>query len=183
MDKDEQLEIVNDKGEVIGLAQRSEIHGNPSLIHRVVHVLVFDAEGRLLLQKRSMDKDVAPGRWDTSVGGHVGVGEDLLFSAHREMEEELGITGCELAYLYSYIHTNPFETELVTTHRCTYEGDIAGLAFNPEEIDEIRFWSFDEIDRALGRQILSGNFEDEYRMCRRSAASDDHRDTEPQRKN
>ena len=157
---EEQLEIVNEKGEVVGLGLRSEIHGNPSLIHRVVHVLVFNPEGRLLLQKRSLRKDVAPGKWDTSVGGHVGVGEELSLSARREMEEELGIAPPEIEYLYAYTHTNPYETELVTTYRCTYSGVIR---FNREEIDEVRFWSVEEIKGAMGKGILSDNFEHEFR--------------------
>lgn len=157
---EEQLEIVNEKGDVIGIAPRSVIHGNPSLIHRVVHVLVFSPEGKLLLQKRSMSKDVAPGRWDTSVGGHVGVAEGLSLSANREMEEELGIAGCEIEYLYTYTHANPYETELVTTYCCTYSGEVR---FNREEIDEVRFWSLEEIGEAMGRGILSDNFEHEIR--------------------
>lgn len=159
MDAEELLEIVNEKGEVLKIAARSAIHGNPSLIHRVVHVLVFNKRGELLLQKRSMNKDVAPGRWDTSVGGHVGLREDLSTSSKREMHEELGITGHEPEYLYSYLHSNPFETEHVTTYRCTHEGEIF---FNREEIDEVKFWSFAEIRQAIGKKTLSDNFENEF---------------------
>ncbi len=157
---EEQLEIVNEKGEVIGRAGRSEIHGNPSLMHRVVHVLVFSPEGKLLLQKRSLNKDVAPGKWDTSVGGHVGLGEELTLSAKRETEEELGIALCGIEYLYAYTHTNAYETELVTTYRCTYSGEIR---FNREEIEEVRYWSVREIEEAIGKGILSDNFEHEFR--------------------
>ncbi len=160
MDSEEYLEIVDYNGEVIGYAPRSNIHGNPSLIHRVVHVLVFNKKRDILLQKRSQNKDVAPGRWDTSVGGHVGIGEDLILSSKREMHEELGITGHEPEYLYSYVHTNKYETELVTTYCCIYEGDFS---FNRDEIDEIRFWTFEEIRDAIGRKILSDNFEHEFR--------------------
>ncbi|OGW38748.1 MAG: hypothetical protein A2Y97_05850 [Nitrospirae bacterium RBG_13_39_12] len=160
MEPEEYLEVVNYKGEVIGCAMRSEIHGNPTLIHRVVHVLVFNKKREILLQKRSQNKDVAPGKWDTSVGGHVGIGEDLLLSSKREMAEEIGITGNEPEYLYSYIHTNQYETELVTTYRCIYDGDIS---FNLNEIDEIRFWSFDEIKEVMGKNILSDNFENEFK--------------------
>ena len=92
---DEILEVVDKNGNVLELAKRSEIHGNPSLLHRVVHILVFDGKGRILLQKRSLNKDVAPGKWDTSVGGHVNPGEDILDAAKREMKEELGIAECE----------------------------------------------------------------------------------------
>ncbi len=159
MEKEEYLEIIDYQGNVIGSAPRSEAHGNPSLMHKVVHVLVFNKNGEVLLQKRSQNKDVAPGRWDTSVGGHVGMGEDLIVSSKREMHEELGITGLEPEYLYSYVHSNVFETELVATYRCLYEGDFS---FNREEIDELRFWSFNEIREVIGNKILSDNFEHEF---------------------
>jgi isopentenyldiphosphate isomerase len=160
MEPEEYLEIVNRQSEVIGVRLRSEVHGNPELMHRVVHVIVINRDGHILLQKRSQNKDVAPGRWDTSVGGHVGVGEDLLLSSKREMHEELGIAGPEPEYLYTYIHTNPYETELVTTYRCVCD---EGFVFNRDEIDEIRFWNFDEIRETVGKKILSDNFENEFR--------------------
>jgi isopentenyldiphosphate isomerase len=160
MESEELLEIVDYKGDVIGCAPRKIIHGNPSLMHRVVHVLVFNREGKILLQKRSQKKDVAPGKWDTSVGGHVGIGEDLMSSSKREMHEELGITGYEPEFLYSYIHSNRYETEMVATFRCVCEH---GFSFNEEEIDDLRFWSRDEIKGVLGMQVLSDNFEHEFR--------------------
>jgi len=160
MDADEYLEIVNEKGTIIGYAQRSEIHGNPSLMHKVVHVLVFNKKGDLLLQKRSQQKDVAPGKWDTSVGGHVEPGEDLRGSCKREMKEELGITEIEPEYLYSYIYRNNYETELVSTYRCVYDGKIS---YNVSEIDDIRFWNIQEIRETMGQNIFSDNFEDEFR--------------------
>lgn len=159
MESEEHLEIVDYKGAVIGYAPRNRIHGNPFLMHRVVHVLVLNTKGEILLQKRSQRKDVAPGKWDTSVGGHVGIGEDLLSSSKREMHEELGITGYEPEYLYSYIHSNEYETEIVTTYRCRCE---RGFSCNEDEIDEVRFWSHDEIQNAIGQQILSDNFEHEF---------------------
>lgn len=157
-DADEILEIVNSEGEAIGLAPRSEIHGNPSLIHRVVHVLVFNKKGELLLQKRSLRKDVAPGKWDTSVGGHINPGENTLEAAKRETEEELGIKNCKPEFLYTYTHTNPYETELVYTYRC--QSDEEPL-FNKDEIDEAKPWKIEEILSSIGKDIFSHNFEHE----------------------
>jgi len=88
---EELLDIVNKKGETVKTLPRSEIHGDPSLLHKVVHVIVFNSKGDLLLQKRSMNKDVAPGKWDTSIGGHVNASETLDAALKRESEEELGI--------------------------------------------------------------------------------------------
>ncbi|HDH53767.1 MAG TPA: NUDIX domain-containing protein [Nitrospirae bacterium] len=156
--QEELLEVVSETGEVIRTLPRSEIHGNPSLIHRVVHVLVFNEKGELFLQKRSMNKDVAAGKWDTSVGGHVNSGETPGEAVKREMEEELGITTCDPEFLYTYIHSNPYETELVHTYYCTYDGEIN---FQEDEIDEVRPWSLDEIRLNTGSGILSDNFEHE----------------------
>ncbi len=157
-DGDEILEVVDEKGDVLKLAKRSEIHGNPSLIHRVVHVLLFDKKGRLLLQKRSLNKDVAPGKWDTSVGGHVNPGEDILEAAKREMKEELGISDCKLDYMYAYLFSNHVESELVNTFSCIYSGKFF---FNKNEIDEIAFWDIKKIKENLGKNVFSGHFEKE----------------------
>lgn len=156
--KTEILEIVDRQGNVIGQAERAVLHADSSLIHRVVHVLVFDQEGRLLLQKRSHKKDVAPGKWDTSVGGHVSPGEEPLAAAVREMEEELGVSGCGLEYLYTCLFSNHQESELVHTYRCTFDGDVT---FNREEIDAVRYWSLREIQECLGREVFSSHFEQE----------------------
>ncbi len=155
----ERIEIVNDKSEVIGIAPRSVVHGNPTLMHRVAHVLVLDKAGRILLQRRSMSKDVAPGRWDTSVGGHVDPGEEVIEAALREMSEELGVA-CEPEFIYSYVHSNRYETELVSTYRCTREGPFN---FSAEEIDEVRFWDVAEIEATLDGETLSDNFKHEFR--------------------
>lgn len=163
---EELLEIVNEQGNVIDILPRSEIHGNPALLHRVVHVLVFNRKAELLLQKRSMNKDVAPGKWDTSVGGHVNPGEELLEAVNREMKEELGITVCEPEFLYTYIHSNPYESELVHTYSCIYDKEIS---FNRDEIDEVKFWRLEEIEENIGKGIFSDNFKDEIRYYIRTA--------------
>lgn len=158
---EELLDVVDEDGVTIKTLPRSEIHGNPGLIHKVVHALVFDMNNRLILQKRSIHKDVAPGRWDTSVGGHVNAGESVDEALSREMEEELGITSCRPEFLYTYIHSNPYETELVYTYSCVYTGAIK---FQDDEIDEVHPWSLDDISCSLGKGIFSDNFEDEIKM-------------------
>jgi isopentenyldiphosphate isomerase len=159
--QEELLDVIDSEGNVINTLPRDRIHGDPSLVHRVVHILVFNKDNRLLLQKRSMEKDVAPGRWDTSVGGHVNAGESIEKALMREMEEELGITSCSPEFQYTYIHSNPYETELVFTYSCNYDGEIV---FQQDEIDEVRPWSLEEIMATIGKGILSDNFEHEFKM-------------------
>lgn len=160
-EKEEFLDVVTEKGDIIKTLSRAEIHGNPSLLHRVVHMLVFDTGGNLFLQKRSMRKDVAPGKWDTSVGGHVDAGETVEEALHREMREELGITSSDPVFLYTYIHSNAYETELVYTYSCVHEGE---MLFNRDEIDELRAWDARSIRENTGKGIFSDNFEHEIEM-------------------
>jgi isopentenyldiphosphate isomerase len=151
------FEVVDREGGKIDLVPRSVVHGDPSLLHKVVHVLVFSTWGELLLQKRSLRKDVAPGKWDTSVGGHVAPGEDLLFSAQRELREELGVSSGNLDFLYSYVYSDRHESELVHTYRCIHDGPFT---FHNTEIEEICFWTLE----AIRAEINQGAFSDHFRV-------------------
>jgi isopentenyl-diphosphate delta-isomerase type 1 len=86
---DELFDVVDAADRVVGRAPRREVHAR-NLLHRAVHVLVHDAQGRLFLQRRSMSKDTFPGCWDSSCSGHVDAGEDYFTAARRELVEELG---------------------------------------------------------------------------------------------
>ena len=93
---EEIFDIVNERDEVIGQRPRREVH-QLGLWHRAVHILVFNARGEVFLQKRSMLKDTAKGKWDSSTSGHVDSGEDYDTSAVRELGEEIGL----------YVNTTP----------------------------------------------------------------------------
>lgn len=159
MAADEIFDLVDASGRVTGSASRGEVHGNPGLIHQASHVLVVDSAGRLYLQKRSPDKDIQPGKWDTSVGGHAGQGESPEDAARREMREELGVEPGKLEFLYRYIWRSPVETELVSTFLCLHDGPMSP---DPVEISEGRFWSRVEIEAELGSGVFTPNFEEEF---------------------
>ncbi|TVQ20519.1 MAG: NUDIX domain-containing protein [Spirochaetaceae bacterium] len=158
----EVFDVVDEYDRVVGRALRSRVHGDPSLIHRVAHVLVFDSAGRLYLQKRADDKDVQPGKWDTSVGGHVDAGEEYRDAAVREMREELGISGVEPERLYRYLHRNDYESEMVTTYRVVWDGQVQP---DPSEISDGGFWELERID-STDRSVFTPNFLDELQRYR-----------------
>lgn len=84
------LQVVNSRDEPVGETPRQEVHAR-NLLHRAVHLFLFDPAGRLYLQKRSRWKDLHAGAWDSSAAGHVDSGEDYQICAHRELQEELGV--------------------------------------------------------------------------------------------
>lgn len=155
---EEYFDIIDESCNIIGKATRKECHGNRSLAHCVVHVLVFNNKGELYLQKRSINKDIQSGKWDTSVGGHLNLGESFDQAVYRELKEELGIN-TPVKHLYNYWMRSPVETEYISTYMCIYDGDIV---FDPYEIDDGWFWSIDEIEKSLGTGVFTPNFEQEF---------------------
>jgi 16S rRNA (adenine1518-N6/adenine1519-N6)-dimethyltransferase len=86
----ELLEIVDEQDRVTGTATRKEIH-RQGLMHRAVHIFVFNARGKIYVQRRSSAKDRHPLKLDSSAAGHVDPGETYEQTAVRELQEELGI--------------------------------------------------------------------------------------------
>lgn len=161
--KIETLDRVDKNNNIIGQVSRDEAHGNPEIIHRVVHILVFNSSGELFLQKRGLFKDVQPGKWDTSVGGHIEAGESIMDGAKREMAEELGIENAPLRELYQYLHSNDYESELVTSFDTIWDGPIK---LQTDEIDDGRFWRLMDIESESSIQTFTPNFLDELSRYR-----------------
>lgn len=157
--KEEWFPLVNEAGETIGKATRKECHSGSKLLHPVVHLHIFNNTGDLYLQKRSMTKDIQPGKWDTAVGGHVDLGETVEEALRREVREELGITDFIPQLITRYIFESEIEKELVHSFRTIYNGTITP---DPSELDGGRFWTATEIKDNLGKNIFTPNFEKEY---------------------
>lgn len=155
---EEYFDLVNEEGAVVGRASRNECHGNPALIHQAVHVAVFDDGGRLFLQKRSPNKDIQPGKWDTSVGGHLQPGESAEAGARREMLEELGIAPPMLERGYHYLWRSEVETEYITTFFTRHSGPFR---LQREEIDEGAFWNPADILQQRNDEFFTPQFRHE----------------------
>lgn len=154
----ELLPLVNEEGTVIGKATRGECHGGAMLLHPVVHLHVFDADGCLFLQHRPAWKDIQPDRWDTAVGGHVDWGETVPQALQREACEELGLTEFKPEFIERYVHRSDRETELVNVFRTTID-------YSPTPSDELdggRFFTEKEIRERIGQNFFTPNFEKEW---------------------
>jgi isopentenyldiphosphate isomerase len=158
-DASEMLPLVEEGGAVYGQASRAWCHSGSKALHPVVHLHLLDRYGRFCLQKRAAHKDLLPLRWDTSVGGHVTYGETCLEALYREAAEELGLTAFNPIYLGTSIWETPRDREFVVIYAAI--GHPALPASTPE-VDEIRWWTEEEIDASIGKNVFTPNFEEEF---------------------
>lgn len=162
MNQEELFPIVDTDGNVTGTATRRECHSGSMLLHPVVHLHIIGSNKSVYLQKRSINKDIQPGKWDTAVGGHVDVGELIVDALAREASEELGIEISKPVHIKNYVFTSDRERELV--HAFYMMVDPAGFnpTLDPEEIEEGRFWTFEELNEVSNQELLTPNFLSEY---------------------
>lgn len=164
-DSAEMLPLIRESGLVYGQASRNYCHSGSKVLHPVVHLHILDRMGCLYLQKRSANKELLPGKWDTAVGGHLMYGEQVLEALYREADEELSLK----AFNPHFLGTDVWETE--RDREFVFRFAAIGhpeLVPNPAEVSEGRWWSTDEIDAALGSGIFTPNFEAEYSAIRES---------------
>jgi 16S rRNA (adenine1518-N6/adenine1519-N6)-dimethyltransferase len=156
------LDILDESGRVSGSAERSRVH-REGLRHRAVHLVVLDGAGRrMLLQKRSSAKDTCPGMWDTSVGGHVGAGEDQLEAVLREAAEELGLRLDAEDLESAGVHDVelPGDREHVTSWFVRHEGPFQP---DPSEVETVEWYDAPAIESMVQRGACTPNFVIQWR--------------------
>ncbi len=146
---EEIFDVVNERDEVIGQQTRSEVH-RLGLMHRAVHILVFNSAGQIFLQKRSMKKDRQPGAWDSSASGHVDSGEDYDTCAVRELREEIGLVLKECPpRLFKIAAGSRTDQEHVWVYRCKAEGPFT---LHPDEIERGDWFSIPDLNRWIAER-------------------------------
>ena len=132
---EEQFQVVDNDDRPIAAVPRSRVHAN-NLLHRAVHVLIFNSAGEIFLQLRSRLKDRHPLTWDSSAAGHVDAGEAYDQTAVREVREELGIET-----VLERIGKLPASKQTDQEFVCVYQGQYDGeLRPNATEVEAGRFF-------------------------------------------
>ncbi len=143
MTNSELMDVVNEKDEVIGNSTRKEIY-EQLLAHRIVHVLVFNAEGKMALQLRSKAMKFAPGHWAPSAGGHVQCGETYDAATARELEEELGIRA-HIELLRKDFYNALGLGKFIATYTAIHDGKFT---IN-EEVEKVQFFDLSHIKKMI----------------------------------
>jgi len=156
---EEIFDVVNERDEVIDQKPRREVHAR-GLLHRAIHVLVFNPRGEIFLQKRSMTKDREPGKWDSSSSGHVDSGEDYDACAVRELREEIGLVVPKTPErLFKIDACAETDQEFVRVYRCQAEGPFR---LHPEEIECGEWFAPEAVTRWMAGK--PGDFASAFRL-------------------
>lgn len=147
---DEAFDLIDSEDRVIGVVRRGDAHRDPRLLHRSVQVLVFDSGGRLLLQHRSLAKDLFPGYYCASASGHVASGEGYESTAVREVAEELGAS-LRLTYVGKTLVRSDYETEMTALFVARDDGPFR---FHPTETDGGVFMALADVRGARADGML-----------------------------
>jgi len=166
----ELLDLVDVSGRVIGRATRERVH-REGLLHRAVHLVVWNPDGRILLQKRSESKACCPGLWDTSVGGHVGAGEEGPEAVLRECREELGIQLApgDLEPLDRHLFdADTLDPELVDSWETVHPGPFVP---DPVEVERVGWFTPEEVESLVRRGEATPHFALQWEMDLRTRSS------------
>lgn len=141
--KEENVILVNEQDEPIGLMPKMEAH-EKAVLHRAFSVFVFNAKGELMLQQRALHKYHSPGLWTNTCCSHQRDGETNLAAGARRLQEEMGFV-VPLKELFSFIYKAPFDNGL-TEHELDHV--MVGHSETVPHIneDEVAAWKWMSMD-------------------------------------
>ncbi|HNX60204.1 MAG TPA: NUDIX domain-containing protein [Spirochaetota bacterium] len=153
---DEYFDILNPDGTSAGYSfPRSRVH-REGLWHRSAHIWVCDRHGRILLQRRALDKDTHPGLWDISAAGHLSAGEPSIDAAVREIREELGLVIPPSRIIFRFTDREEHSGATITDREfhdvftlVVTDEEAEMIRPDPVELCDIRWLTVDEFGREL----------------------------------
>jgi isopentenyl-diphosphate delta-isomerase len=136
----EQVVLLDDAGDPIGVADKATVHGTDTPLHLAFSCHVYDAAGRILVTRRALTKRAWPGVWTNSFCGHPAPGEQMKDAVGRRARRELGIRLAELVpALPDFRYRAVDASGIVENEVCPVFTATTSDAVTPAE-DEVAEW-------------------------------------------
>jgi isopentenyl-diphosphate Delta-isomerase len=152
----EEVVLVDEQDNEAGTMEKMEAH-QKGLLHRAISVIVFNSQGKILLQQRAMHKYHSPGLWSNTCCSHPRPGETVINAAMRRLTEEMGIS-CNLEVKNRFIYKVEL-SENITEHELDYI--LTGYTdekpvINKDEVLNYRYMSL--ADLSIDMQAHPGKY-------------------------
>ncbi len=138
----EHVILVDTEDKVLGTMEKLEAH-QKGLLHRAFSVLLFNDEGKILLQKRSKNKYHSSGLWTNACCSHPLPGESVAEASRRRLKEEMGIE-LQPAFSHTFIYKARLDNNL-TEHELdhVFIGTFNGTPHI--NVNEVEDWKFVDV--------------------------------------
>jgi isopentenyl-diphosphate delta-isomerase len=149
---EEQVILVNEKDEQIGLMSKLEAH-QKAVLHRAFSVFILNTKGELMLQQRAAHKYHSPLLWTNTCCSHQRDSETNIEAGKRRLFEEMGFV-CELKEVFSFIYKAPFDnglTEHELDHVMVGEYEESPI-INREEVNDFKWMTLEAVKSDIKTQ-------------------------------
>jgi len=146
---EEQVILVNERDEKIGLMPKLEAH-QKGILHRAFSIFVYNDKNELMLQQRALNKYHSPGLWTNTCCSHQRDGETSLEAGKRRLQEEMGFT-TPLKETNSFIYKAPFDNGL-TEHELDHilVGNYNGIPkINQTEVASWKWMTLEQVQNDI----------------------------------
>ncbi len=141
--------LVDENNKELGLKDKMEAHVSGDL-HRAVSVLLFNSQGKVLIQRRALEKYHCPGLWANTCCTHPLQNETTAVAGVRRLAEEMGLES-DVEYQFSFKYKAVFESGLIEHE---YDDVYFGLTdnipqINHQEVCDYRWLDIDTLSHSV----------------------------------
>lgn len=143
----EYLDVLDEFGNITGKIKSREEIKRDNDYYRIVLLWIYNPKlKKILIQRRSKNKESSPNKWDLTIGGHVEAGESSLDAIIRETKEEIGID-ISNDIITKVLEVKPSENKPKFTdiYLVIKEIDIKDVKLQLEEVSEVKYFSIEEL--------------------------------------
>ena len=145
--------LVDEQDRPLGVEAKLKAHEAGGRLHRAFSVFLFDAAGRMLLQRRATTKYHFGGLWTNACCSHPQWGEDVVSGAKVRLREELGVVA-DLSEAFTFV----------------YRADDPASGLTEHEFDHVLFGQFDGRPEPDPAEVDGWRWVDPYELSRDVAA-------------
>jgi isopentenyl-diphosphate delta-isomerase len=147
-----QVILVDENDSVVGTMDKIEAHRLGKL-HRAFSILVFNSQGKMILQKRAKAKYHSGGLWTNTCCSHPNPGEEISSAVKRQLLHEMGID-TDPRFLFKFTYNESLNNDMVENEVDYVFIGVSDTvpSLNPDEAEEWRAISLADLRKWIEQE-------------------------------